>query len=423
MLLYARTLAFDGDLPLQQGAIQRSAPGIALSHLGLTLGALSFLGPLSIDLYLPAFPHIVRDLSATPSDVQRTLSAFLLALATAQIPIGSYSDRHGRKPALYLGLVLFVVASVACAVSTTIESFIVLRFVQGCGICAGTAVSRAMIRDLRSGPDAARLMAFTFLVIGISPVLAPLLGSYLLNVVSWRGIFMTLAATGVAGLLLVRYGLAESLPIEQRRPREVPLWRAYGALARNGRFLAGASIAGLATTIPYAYVTAAPFVFPAQFQLDGHTYALLLGVDSICSIGMAQFSPALMRRWGARKLITRLSAVGMVACTALGLWISSRGLQLIPFQLFSMLVFALVGLILTPAAVGALDAGTGGAGATAAMLGTMTLAITASASAVISLYAAFSALPLVVVIGASFTLAFFIAGPMQFARVFGGNRR
>ena len=384
-------------------------------RLGVALGILSCIGPLSIDLYLPAFPTMVRDLATTSNEVQRTLSAFLLALAVAQIPIGSFSDRYGRKPALYLGVASFVVISLGCALARSIDALVALRFAQGFAICAGTAVSRAMIRDLRSGPDAARLMAFTFLIIGISPVLAPLMGSYLLEVTSWRGIFVILAGVGLAGLAIARYALPESLPLDARRSRGSPIWRPYLQLLRNPRFICAALIAGLATTIPYAYVTAAPFVFPVEFHADSHAYSLLLGLDSVCSIGLAQLSPVLMRRWGARNLLVRMSSLGVAACAILAVIIESGHLSIVTFQLFSMAVFAIVGLILTPAAVSALDAGARGVGggATAAALGTTTLAVTALASAAISLFASFSVLPLAVIVGVSLILIFCLSANLE----------
>ena len=394
---------------MQQSVMTDRAAAPTTWHLGLALGLLSCLGPLSMDLYLPAFFSIVHDLDTSPNHVQRTLSVFLLALAVAQVPVGSFSDRHGRKPALYLGLSVFVLASLACAAAHSIESLIVLRFVQGCAICAGTAVSRAMIRDLRSGPDAARLMAFTFLIIGLSPVLAPLLGSYLLVFSSWRGLFAVLALAGAGALLVVRFGLTESLPPERRRPRNVAVWHAYAQLAKNRRFLAAALVAGLVTTIPYAYITAAPFVFASLFDLDPHRYSVLLGIDSVCSIGMAQLSPYLLRRWGARAVLLRMTSLGTVACLAIGALAVTGAIGLVAFQLFSMAAFALVGLILTPAAISALDAGSGGAGATAALLGTLTLAVTATSSTVISLLPAFSILPLLAVVAGSFVIALLLS--------------
>lgn len=374
------------------------------TRLGLVLGVLSALGPLAMDLYLPAFPMMVRDLASSPGEVQRTLSVFLLALACAQIPVGSLSDRYGRKLALYCGIGLFVVASVACAIAMRVETLQMLRFVQGFGICAGTVVSRAMIRDVTSGHEAARLMAVSFLVIGISPVLAPLAGQLLLNVMSWRGLFVVLALAGAMSLAVVRFKLVESLPMERCIPRGTAVWPAFRALLSNSKFMLAALIAGLAMTVPYGYITAAPFVFIGQFGLQANQYTVLLGISAVCSIATTQCSPMLMKRWGARRLIMRTGLSGAVLIVVLALVSWTGGFGLVLFQIVSMLLFGLMGLTLTPAAVSALDAAQGGAGTAASMLGTLQLGVTALASGAISLFPAYSAVPLLTVIGGSFTL-------------------
>ncbi|MEI9965425.1 MAG: multidrug effflux MFS transporter [Caulobacteraceae bacterium] len=364
---------------------------------GLALGLLSAIGPLAIDLYLPAFPTMARELHASPGEVQRTLSAFFLALALAQIPVGSFGDRFGRKPPLYIGLSLFVATSIACAFAPSAPVLVALRFVQGFGVCAGTAVSRAMIRDLHQGHQAARLMAISFLIIGVSPVLAPAAGSFLLGVMPWRGLFWVMAALGVGGLV-VGVLLPETLPPERRLPVRQPVLPAYGALIGNGRFIAAAVIAGLATTIPYAYVTAAPFVFTGVFGLSARTYSLLLGANAVCSIGLTQLSPNLMRKWGARRLILIVMGAGAVLTVAFGLTALAGIRSVVLFQLYSMLMFCAVGLALTPAAISALDAGSSGAGAAAGMLGTLQLVVTASASALVSVFPAFSLAPLLCIV-------------------------
>jgi MFS transporter, DHA1 family, multidrug resistance protein len=381
----------------------------AHARLGLTLGAVSAVGPLSIDLYLPALPAMASELGAAPGDLQRTLSVFFLALALAQIPIGSLSDRVGRKPVLYAGFSLFVVATLGCAASPSVGALLVLRFLQGFAICAGTVVSRAMIRDVTSGPAAARLMATSFLIIGISPVVAPFLGSHLLSFMSWRGLFVALAVAGVAGLLLARFALAESLPPAKRLPRGTPVIPAYVALLRNGRFLRGALVTGLATTIPFAYITAAPFVLTGRYALDSRAYSVLLGINAICSIGMMQLAPSLMRRWGAKPLLVRTTGAGVVLCAGLGAALWAGVLDLPIFQSVSMAIFMLAGIALTPAAVSALDASGSGGGTAAATLGSVQLAVTATASGIISLFPAVSVLPLLVILGGSFLGAFVLS--------------
>jgi MFS transporter, DHA1 family, multidrug resistance protein len=364
---------------------------------GLALGLLSAIGPLAIDLYLPALPTMTHDLHASPGEVQRTLSAFFLALAVAQIPIGSFGDRFGRKLPLYLGLSLFVIASIACAFAPNAQALVALRFVEGFGVCAGTACSRAMIRDLHQGHEAARLMAFSFLIIGISPVLAPAVGSWLLAVTTWRGLFLILALLGVGGLVVAAM-LPESLPPARRIPVRQPILPAYGALVGNARFIAAAVIAGLATTVPYAYVTAAPFVFTGVFGLHARTYTLLLGANAVCSIGLTQLSPKLMRQWGARRLILRAMGLGVLLTVTLGAAALLGIGGVILFQVYSMLMFCMIGLALTPAAISALDAGKTGAGAAAGMLGTLQLVVTACASGLVSVFPAFSLAPLLSIV-------------------------
>jgi DHA1 family bicyclomycin/chloramphenicol resistance-like MFS transporter len=385
------------------GAVRQ--PGaVSDLQLGLALGLLSSLGPVSIDLYLPAFPRLVQDLGASPSAVQRTLSMFLLALACAQIPVGSTGDRFGRKAPLYVGLGLFVVISLLCALATSISALIALRFLQGLAVCAGTAVSRAIIRDLRQGHEAARLMAQTFLVIGISPILAPLAGAELLTLVGWRALFVVLAIAGLLGLVVTRVILPESLPPERRIPPGTPLLPSYVALVTRGRFLAAAAVAGMATTIPFVYLTAAPFVFNGIYKVSSTGYSALLAASAVCAIGAMQLSPVLMRRWGVRATLLATSTTGVVlvgvAAAVLAAWP-----YLVVFQAFSMLLLALSGLLLAPAAATALDAGGRAGGAAAGMLGTMQLMITAGASALISLFPAFSLAPLLTVLCAAMLIA------------------
>lgn len=387
--------------------------------LGIAFGFLSSLGPFAIDLYLPAMPGMAQAMAADSGAAQRTLSAFFLGLALAQIPLGTLGDRYGRRRPLIGGLLLFALASIACAMATSLDMLILCRFFQGMGACAGTSSVRAMIRDRHSGHRAAQLMAFTFLIIGISPVLAPLVGSYLLQAMSWRGLFLLLAGGGAVALVAVTIFLPESLPPE-RRSQHQPMLHAYGRLLATPAFLGWTLVAGLATTVPFAFVTAAPFVYTQGFGLTPHHYSLLLALNAVSSIVATQFAPTLMRRLGARSLVT---GVALAAIAATGL-IAMAGLTAtVPialFQPFSMLLFALSGFILTPAAISALDAAAGGAGAAAGLLGTLQLAITAAASAAVSLLPAVSILPLTGVLGVSFLTMLLVmtalAGPASAAR-------
>ncbi|WP_284278647.1 multidrug effflux MFS transporter, partial [Sphingobium jiangsuense] len=322
---------------------------------GIALGFLSTLGPFAIDLYLPAMPVMAQALAADSGAVQRTLSAFFLGLAVAQIPMGSLGDRFGRRRPLMGGLLLFMATSLACAMTTDLDQLVMLRFLQGMAACAGTSSVRAMIRDMHSGHSAARLMAFTFLVIGISPVLAPLAGSFLLKLMPWRGLFLILAAAGAIAALTVALLLPETLPPERRSRRKMALWHDFRQLMTTPAFLGWAVVAGLGTTIPFAFVTAAPFVYTHVFGLDGFQYSLLLALNAVVSIVATQFAPGLMRRLGGRRLLVLVAACGLAASLAL-LALAMAQVPLALFQLWSMLLFSLAGLMVTPAATCALDA-------------------------------------------------------------------
>jgi len=381
-------------------APQRREPTLLF---GIALGFLSTLGPFAIDLYLPAMPVMAQALAADSGAVQRTLSAFFLGLAVAQIPMGSLGDRFGRRRPLMGGLLLFMATSLACAMTTDLDQLVMLRFLQGMAACAGTSSVRAMIRDMHSGHSAARLMAFTFLVIGISPVLAPLAGSFLLKLMPWRGLFLILAAAGAIAALTVALLLPETLPPERRSRRKMALWHDFRQLMTTPAFLGWAVVAGLGTTIPFAFVTAAPFVYTHVFGLDGFQYSLLLALNAVVSIVATQFAPGLMRRLGGRRLLVLVAACGLAASLAL-LAVVMAQVPLALFQLWSMLLFALAGLMLTPAATCALDAARSGAGAAAGVLGTIQLAVTALASGAVSLFPSFSLLPLLGILGADFLI-------------------
>ena len=382
-----------------------SAGAPSLLRTGLVLGLLSTLGPLAIDLYLPAFPTIGRQLHASPGEVQRSLSIYFLAIAAGQIPWGSIGDRYGRKPPLYAGVAMFIAATIGCAMVRDAGALIVLRFVQGFGVCAATSVSRAVIRDLYTGHQAARLLAFSYLIVGISPMLAPLAGSLLLTATGWRGLFWLLVMLGLAAFVLAAAALPESLPRERRRPiHPRALLSTYAHLLGNQRFIAAATAAGLATTVPFSFLTAAPFLFSEGYGLTSFNYSLLLGLAAACSIGSTQLSPNLMRRYGPRRLLRTTTLVGALLAVLLAALALAAGLSLIALQTIIMLMFAAVGLTLTPAAVTALDAAEA-AGAAAALVGTMQLAVTAVASAALTVFAARSPLPLALLLLAVWTAA------------------
>ena len=216
-------------------------PGMPVSRFlraALVLGLLSAIGPFAIDMYLPALPAIGHSLGADVGAVQLTLTAFFLAIGAGQLLYGPVSDMVGRKPPLYVGLCLFTLASIGCALASDVQTLVAMRFLQGLGAAAGMAIPRAVVRDLHTGTEAARLMSLLMLVFSVSPILAPLLGSGVIALTGWRGVFWVVALAALAGLLLVRLALRETRPEAERVQSSLgSAARAYATLLRDGHYL------------------------------------------------------------------------------------------------------------------------------------------------------------------------------------------
>ena len=209
-----------------------------LMGTALVLGLLSAIGPFAIDMYLPALPSIGQSLGASVNAVQASLMAFFISLGIGQIIYGPVSDMVGRKPPLYFGLILFGVGSVGCALAPDIDTLVALRFVQGLGACAGMVVPRAVVRDLHTGHDAARLISLLMLVFSVSPILAPLTGSFLIEWAGWRSVFWAVTLAAVLGLVLLATSLPETRPPAARLESSVgSALAAYGQLLRHRHFM------------------------------------------------------------------------------------------------------------------------------------------------------------------------------------------
>src|SRR5476651_735435 len=207
--------------------------------LTVLLAALSAIGPLTTDMYLPSLPDIARQLGASTAQVQLTISAYLIGFAVGQILYGPVSDRHGRKPVLLSALALYCVASLACALSTSIEMLIVARFVQALGGSGGIVLARAVVRDLYSGVRAGRELSLIGSVMALAPVLAPIAGGVLQTGFGWRSVFVALVVAGLAGAVFVWLQLPETLAIRSPEPvSPSTMLASYRVVARNPAYLA-----------------------------------------------------------------------------------------------------------------------------------------------------------------------------------------
>jgi DHA1 family bicyclomycin/chloramphenicol resistance-like MFS transporter len=285
-------------------------------RLAALLGALTALGPLGVDMYLPAFPAMGADLGATPSAVQRTLATFLLGMAAGQLVFGPLADRYGRRGPLFAGLGLFTVASFGCALAASAEALAWLRLAQALGGCAGMVIARAVVRDVADERGAVRMMAMLMLVMGAAPILAPMAGGALLAVAGWRAIFWVLAAYGAAALLLVAFALPESLPPERRR-RDGPLaiLLVYLQILRDRRFLAHALAGAVPMLGLFAYLVGSPHLLMGRHGLDPVEYGVAFGSNAFGLILASQVVARLVRRFAPPRLLV----LALSACAVAGL--------------------------------------------------------------------------------------------------------
>lgn len=264
----------------------------------LVLGALVALGPLTIDMYLPALPAIVSDLGTTEPLVQLTLTGTMLGLGLGQLVIGPLSDALGRRRPLLAGVALHVGASLLSAAAWDITVLGILRVLQGVGAAAATVVAMAVLRDLFEGRAAATAMSRLMLVMGVAPVLAPTLGSAVLLAGSWRWIFAALALLGVLLTLLAGFGLPETLPAARRRPTGIGgTLQAYPLILGDTRFVLFTLVTGLSFGALFSYVAGSSFVLQGEFGLDQQQFALAFSVCAVALIGGAQLNPVLLSRF------------------------------------------------------------------------------------------------------------------------------
>jgi DHA1 family bicyclomycin/chloramphenicol resistance-like MFS transporter len=272
--------------------------------LAVVLGSLSAFAPLSIDMYLPAFPAMARELSAAPSDIQLTLTACTIGLAVGQLIAGPLSDRLGRRRPLLVGLAIYLLASAACVVAPSAISLTVLRLVQGMGGAAGIVISRAIARDLFEGRELAKFFSLLMLVNSLGPVVAPALGAVVLHWTTWRGVFVVLAAIGLILLVMTTLTLAESLPRERRSRGGL----AIGSLLVDRVFLGYALSCALAFAALFAYISGSSFVLQNTYGLSAPLFSLVFGVNSLAIMGASQLNNWLLGRLSPR----RLSAAGLL---------------------------------------------------------------------------------------------------------------
>lgn len=358
------------------------------------LGAATALGPLSIDLYLPAFPELARELGASEAAVQLTLTACVIGLALGQLVAGPVSDAVGRRVPIAVGLGAWALASFACALAPSIATFTALRFTQGLAGAAGVVVARAVVRDLVSGPELVRSFSKLMLVVGVVPILAPTLGGLLLERTSWRGLFVVLGVVGALLTGVVLVGLRESLPADRRRSGVRRALGSYKLLLLDRGFVGAAAVVSLTFSALFIYVSSSSFVLREVFDLTPGQFGLLFGVNSVGLVLGNQVSGLLANRWPAAVMLPRavgLGLFGAVLVLVAGLT-GALGVVGVVVPLF-VIVFS-VGAAMPVASSRAMNAHPERAGAASALLGVLQFAVGGALAPLVGLAGGATVLPL-----------------------------
>jgi DHA1 family bicyclomycin/chloramphenicol resistance-like MFS transporter len=374
-----------------------ATPGSALYRRAVVLGLLIAVGAFAIDMYIPGFAAIARDLHADPGTVQLSMTAYFVSLAIGQVLYGPVSDAVGRRRPIFAGLALFAASSVWAAFAPSIGSLIAARFFQGLGAAATAVVPMAVISDEHRGPDAARLLSLAMLALSVSPILAPSAGGVLVQLFSWRIIFGVLTVIGLLAAAMTARLLPETLPPARRvatGPAQILL--SYGRLLRDRQFVVPILIAGFAQCVLLLFISGSPFVLVTLHGLSPPRYGALFALHAIALIGISQFNAPLMRILGTRRLLGgALVALTAATCT-LCVLVFAGVTALWPFIAMTLTAFTCLGLIMAPAFLTAMEPFSATAGAAAALGVALELSMSSGSTFLLGMTADGTARPMIV---------------------------
>ncbi|WP_405174084.1 multidrug effflux MFS transporter [Paenibacillus sp. FSL H8-0260] len=374
-------------------------------QLAVILGSITTIGPLSIDMYLPALPTLVDDFGTTAALVQLSLTFFLLGLASGQLVAGPLSDVYGRRRPLLIGMFIYAVSSVLCAFSPSIGLLIILRFIQGLAGSVGVVVSRAAVRDLYSGSELTKFFSLLMIVNGLGPILAPVIGGQLLRVTTWQGIFLVLFAAGIIFCLTILLRLPETLPKERRSKSGLKgTLLTFKVLLGNRKFMGYALSQGFVTASMFAYISGSSFVLQNIFAVTPQVYSLIFAVNGIGIIITGQIAGRLAGKVSETKLLLS----GLLLCTTGGVLLLLTilvGGGLIPILICLFAVVSSVGIVgATSFSLAMQDQGEA-AGSASALIGLIPLLLGSCVAPLVGLGGVDSALPMAIVIACTGVLS------------------
>jgi len=365
------------------------------ASLVLVLGGLSAIPPLATDMYLPALPVIAADLGSDEGSIQFSLMAFFAGLMLGQLFYGPFADRYGRKPLLFVGLTIFVLSSLGAVLVGNVRDLNILRFVQGLGGSVGMVMAVAIVRDLYTGLKASRLLSLVVMVLGVTPIIAPLLGSTIIAAGSWRIVFVVQTLLGVILMLGVWRKLPETRPVELRKATSpAQTLRNYARLLVNTRFMPFVLVVSIAQAGFFAYLSASAPVFIATFGLSPFAFSVAFALNALGMMASARMSAFVHRRVRADHIVRGALVVYLLAALALVTMTVTGAASLIPFAATLFVIIATLGFIMPLSTLLAMESVGEIAGTAAALMGAFQFGTGALSSAAMGAFSDGSALPM-----------------------------
>ncbi len=362
------------------------------------LGALSMFAPLSTDMYLPALPSVAHDLAASSAAVALTLTASMLGLGFGQLVAGPLSDTFGRRRPCLIGIALYTLSSLLCAVAPDVWTLSALRLLQGAAGAAGIVISRAVVSDLFSGSEAARYFARLMIVMGLAPILAPVIGGQLLHVTNWRGVFVVLAAIGAVLMAAAWRGLSETLPPGARQRSGFANTRAVlGVLVRDRRLVALTACYSAGFGAVFAYISGSPFVLEKIFGLSPQLFGVLFGMNAVGLVTTSQIGGRIVTRTGPRRLLNIGVAMACVVGVALAVSVVTHA-GLVAVETCFFLLISSYGLVGPNATALALAPFPHVAGSASALMGLSQFTLGAAVAPLVGIAGQHTAVPLAIVV-------------------------
>ncbi|TMI65023.1 MAG: multidrug effflux MFS transporter [Bacteroidetes bacterium] len=372
----------------------------------LILGLLTAIGPFSIDMYLPAFPDIAKGLNASVAQVTLSLSSFFIGISAGQLLYGPLLERFGRKKPLYAGLIIYLLASVGCALATSVNALILFRFLEALGGCAGLVTARAMVRDLFDVKQNAKIFSSLMLVVAVSPVIAPTVGGYITALFGWRFVFLILIIVALVIITGIYFLLPESKkpdPGFSLKPK--PIIKSFAGVIRHPQFYTYTLTASVSSAGLYAYIAGSPYVFMEIFKVNEKQYGWIFALIAMGLIGASQINSVLLKNYSSEQIIkTALrcqSIIGVILVSVVLL-----GWSDLFFTIFMLFIFLCCQGFIFPNA-SALSLAPFGhiAGSASALMGAIQMGIGACISVLVSVFQNHTAIPMTAVMACCATTA------------------